>query len=153
MPKKKKKVRPIPKGYSTLTPTLSLEDSRVFMAFCKKAFGASLRGGIMTGPDGKVMHAELEIGDSVLMVSDAMGEPPRPGNLMVYAEDADKTFKKAVKAGATVLMPLEDQFWGDRFGRVVDPFGNYWSIASRVENVSPKEMKKRMAGMKPPGAK
>jgi PhnB protein len=150
---KKKKVRPIPKGYRSLTPTLSLEDSRVFMAFCKKAFGAGLRGGIMTGPDGKVMHAELEIGDSVLMVSDTFGgDPARPGNLMLYVEDADKTFKKAVKAGAKVLMPLEDQFWGDRFGRVIDPFGNYWSIATHVENVSPKEMKKRMAGMKPPGA-
>lgn len=148
---KKKKVRPIPKGYRSLTATLSLEDSRVFMAFCKKAFGASLRGGIMAGPDGKVMHAELEIGDSVLMVSDTFGEPARPGSLMLYVEDADKTFKKAVKAGAKVLMPLEDQFWGDRFGRVTDPFGNYWSIASRVENVSDKEMKKRMAGMKPPG--
>jgi PhnB protein len=152
MAKKNKKVRAIPKGYRSLTPTLSLEDARVFIAFCKKAFGASLRGGIMTGPGGKVMHAELEIGDSVLMVSDTMDEPARPGNLMVYTEDADKMFKKALKAGATVLMPLEDQFWGDRFGRVVDPFGNYWSIATHVEDVSPKDMKKRMAGMTPPGA-
>jgi PhnB protein len=152
MAKKNKKVRAIPKGYRSLTPTLSLEDARAFIAFCKKAFGASLRGGLMTGQGGKVMHAELEIGDSVLMVSDTMGEPARPGNLMVYTEDADKMFKKALKAGATVLMPLEDQFWGDRFGRVVDPFGNYWSIATHVEDVSPKDMKKRMAGMKPPGA-
>jgi uncharacterized glyoxalase superfamily protein PhnB len=122
------------------------------MAFSKKAFGASLRGGIMTGPDNKVMHAELEIGDSVLMLSDAQGEPERPGNLMLYVEDADKTFKKALKAGAKVLMPLADQFWGDRFGRLEDPFGNYWSVATHVEDISPKEMKKRMAGMKPPGA-
>jgi PhnB protein len=147
---KKKKVRPIPKGYRSLTPTLALADSRLFIEFCKKVFGASLRGGVMTGPDDKVMHAELEIGDSLLMLSDAMDGKPRLGSLMLYVENVDKTFKKAMKHGAKVLMPVEDQFWGDRFGKVEDPFGNHWSIASRIENVTAKEMKKRMANMAPP---
>lgn len=146
----KKKVRPIPKGYRSLTPSLSLDDSRAFIEFCKKVFGGSLRGGIMEGPDGKVMHCELEIGDSLLMLSDTQGEPPRPGNLVHYVKDVDKTFKKALKAGATILMPVENQFWGDRFGRLEDPFGNRWGIATHVEDVSAKEMKKRMASMKPP---
>lgn len=145
----KKKVRPIPRGYRSLTPSFTLEDSRAFVDFVKKVFGASLRGGIMEGPDGKVMHCEVEIGDSVLMLSDAQGEDPRPGNLMHYVKDVDKTFKKAVKAGAKVLMPVENQFWGDRFGRIEDPFGNQWAIATHVEDVSAKEMKKRMASMKP----
>jgi PhnB protein len=147
---KKKKVRPIPKGYRSLTPSLNLDDSRLFMEFCKKVFGASVRGGVMTGPDGKVMHAEMEIGDSLLMLSDVMDGSPRLANLMLYVENVDKTFKKALKAGAKVLMPLENQFWGDRFGKIEDPFGNHWSIASRVEDVSPKEMKRRVASMKPP---
>jgi PhnB protein len=147
---KKKKVRPIPKGYRSITPSLNLEDTRRFMEFCKKAFGASPRGGIMTGPDGRVLHSEMEIGDSLLMMSDVTGEPPRPAGLMLYVENVDKVFKKALKAGAKVLMPIEDQFWGDRFGKLEDPFGNHWSIATRVENVSAKEMKRRMQGMKPP---
>jgi PhnB protein len=99
-----------------------------------------------------VLHGEILIGDSVVMVSDADREPARPANLFVYVEKVDKTFAKAVKAGAKVLMPLETQFWGDRMGRLEDPFGNRWAIATHVEDVSPKELKKRMAGMKPPGA-
>ncbi len=147
----KKKVRPIPKGYRSVTPSLNLPDARAFVAFCKKAFGASLRGGIAEGHDGKVMHAELQVGDSLLILSDSVREPARPTNLFLYVEKVDKTFKKAVKAGATVLMPVENQFWGDRFGRIEDPFGNRWSIATHVEDVTPKEMKKRMAALKPAG--
>jgi PhnB protein len=149
---KKKKVRPIPKGYRSVTSSLNLPDSREFVAFCKKVFRATLRGDYILGPEGKVLHGEILIGDSVVMVSDADREPARPANLFVYVEKVDKTFAKAVKAGAKVLMPLETQFWGDRMGRLEDPFGNRWAIATHVEDVSPKELKKRMAGMKPPGA-
>ncbi len=151
MAKKKKKVRPIPKGYRSVTPALTLDDTRSFVAFCKKAFGASLRGDLVPGPDGKIMHGELMIGDTMLMVSDSVREAARPSNFFLYVEKVDKVFGKAVKAGAKVLMPVETQFWGDRWGRLEDPFGNRWSIATRVEDVSPKELKKRQANLKPPG--
>ena len=149
---KKKKVRPIPKGYRSVTASLNLADSREFVAFCKQAFRATLRGDYILGPEGKVLHGEILIGDSVVMVSDADREPARPVNLFLYVEKVDKTFAKAVKAGAKVLMPLETQFWGDRMGRLEDPFGNRWAIATHVEDVTPKELKKRMASMKPPEA-
>lgn len=148
---KKKKLKPVPKGYSTVTPSLNTSDAPALIAFIKKAFGAKSRGDVMRGPDGKIMHSEFEIGDSIVMISDPVMEPARPQNLMLYVENVDKTFAKALKAGAKQLMPVEDQFWGDRFGRVEDPAGNRWSIASRIENVSPKELKKRMAALKPPG--
>ena len=90
------------------------------------------------------MHAEILIGDSVVMVSDAVREPARASSIMLYVPKVDKVVAKAVSAGAEVIMPVEDMFWGDRFGRVKDPFGNTWAIASRVERVSPAEMKKRM---------
>jgi len=148
---KKKKVRPIPKGYRSVTSALNLKDSRAFVAFAKKAFGASLRADLVPGPDGKIVHGEVMIGDTVLMVSDESREPARPSNFFLYVEKVDKVCAKAVKAGAKVLVPVEDQFWGDRWGRIEDPFGNYWSIATHVEDVSPKELKKRQAAMKPPG--
>ena len=141
-----KKVRPIPKGYHSVTPSLNQESAAQTIEFCKKAFGAKLRMK-MQGPDGKIMHAELEIGDSTLMLTDAMREPAQPAGLFLYVPDVDKTVARAVKAGATVATPVQDMFWGDRFGRVVDPQGNQWSIATHVEDVTPKEMKKRTAAM------
>jgi PhnB protein len=148
-----KKVKPVPKGYRTVTPGLSVQGADAFIKFCKKAFGAKevLR---MAGPGGSVMHAELEIGDSRIMIGD---ENPHWGNksaktlggtpltLHIYVPDCDAMVAKAVKAGATVLMPLADQFWGDRFGTVADPFGNVWAVATHGEDVDAKEMKKRGA--------
>jgi PhnB protein len=149
--KNKKKVKPIPKGYGSVTPSLNVSDAKGLIKFCEKAFAAKTRA-MMPGPDGKVMHAELVIGDSLVMLSDAVQEPTRPGNLFLYVENVDKTFAKAVKAGAKVMRPVEDTFWGDRWGRVEDSFGNRWSIATRVEDVSPKKLKKRMAQQAAPEA-
>jgi len=142
--KNKKKVKPIPKGYGSVTPSLNVSDAKGFIKFCEKAFGAETRT-VMPGPQGKVMHAEILIGDSLVMASDAVQEPARPANLFLYVEKVDKTFAKAVKAGAKVLQAVADTAWGDRWGRVEDPLGNRWSIATRVEEVSPKKLKKRMA--------
>jgi PhnB protein len=140
---KAKRVSPIPRGYRTVTATMNQNDSAATIAFCKKAFGAKLRSK-MAGPGGKLMHAEMEIGDSIVMLSDAMQEPARVASMFLYVDNVDKTFAKALKAGAKVVMPLENQFWGDRHGRIADPQGNLWAIASRVEKLSPTEMKKRM---------
>ncbi len=139
-----KKVRPIPKGYHSITPALNQADAAQTIDFCKKAFGAKeiMR---MPAPNGKIMHAELQIGDSIVMLNDAMQEPPQPAGLFLYVQDVDKTFAKAIKAGATELMAVQDMFWGDRFGRVMDPSGNRWGIATHREDVAPKEMKKRAA--------
>ena len=139
-----KKVRPIPKGYHTVTASLNQANAAATIDFCKKAFGAKVRMN-MVGPGNKIMHAEIEIGDSVDMLQDAMQEPPQPGSLFLYVDNVDKTVAKAVKAGATVQMPPTDMFWGDRFGRVVDAQGNGWAIATHVEDVPPKDMKKRAA--------
>lgn len=148
MAKKGKKVRPIPKGYHSVTPVLNLADANAFIAFTKKAFGGKVRSQ-MPGPEGKLMHCEIEVGDSVVMVSDAVRDPVRTGSLFLYTENVDKAFSKALKAGAKSLMEPEDMFWGDRFARIEDPQGNTWGIATHVENVSPKDMKKRMANMGP----
>jgi PhnB protein len=141
--KNKKKVKPVPKGYGSVTPALNVSDAKGLIKFCEKAFDAETRS-VMPGPQGKVMHAEILIGNSLVMLSDAVQEPARPANLFLYVEKVDKTFAKAVKAGAKVVRPVEDTFWGDRWGRVEDPLGNRWSIATRVEDVSPKKLKKRM---------
>lgn len=138
----KRKVSPIPEGYASVTPTMNVDDAAAAIAFCKKAFGAKLRTK-MPGPGGKLMHAEIVIGDSVVMLSDAVMEPARVSSIFLYVPNVDKTMAKAVKAGATVKMPLMDQFWGDRFGSVVDPQGNIWSMATHVEDVPAAEMRKR----------
>ena len=139
-----KKVRPIPKGYHTVTASMNQANAAATIEFCKKAFGANVRMN-MVGPGKKIMHAEIEIGDSVVMLQDAMQEPPQPGSLFLYVDNVDKTVAKAVKAGATVQLPPTNMFWGDRFGRVVDTQGNGWAIATHVEDVPPKDMKKRAA--------
>jgi uncharacterized glyoxalase superfamily protein PhnB len=144
--KKPKRVRAIPKGYQEVTPYLNVSDGSGFIAFTKAAFGAKVRS-TMPGPEGKLMHAEIKIGDTIVMLSDAVREPARPAGLLLYSNNVDKSFAKAVKAGAKVLMPPQDMFWGDRFARVEDPQGNSWQIATHVEDVSPKEMKKRAAAL------
>src|SRR5688572_12493042 len=133
--KKKKKVSPIAKGFTTVTATMNQRDAAATIAFCKKVFGAKVRLQ-MPAPGGKLMHAELEIGDSVVMLSDAVQEPARVSGMFLYVPNVDKTVAKAVSAGAKVIMPVQDMFWGDRYGRVIDPQGNYWAIATHVEDVS-----------------
>jgi uncharacterized glyoxalase superfamily protein PhnB len=140
------KVKAIPEGYHSLTPFLSLKGADQAIEFYKKAFGAEERGRF-AGPDGKIMHAEIKIGDSIVMLGEAMMDAPSSGNVHLYVENADAAFERAVKAGATVKMPLADQFWGDRYGVVTDPFGQKWSIASHKEDVPMEEMRKRAAAL------
>ncbi len=145
------KVNPIPKGYHTVTPGLAVRDAARAIDFYKKAFGAKEKMR-MTGPDGKsVMHAELQIGNSKLMIGEEMPPMGNPSpqtlngttiNLYIYVKDADKVFEQAVKAGATVTMAMNDAFWGDRFGSLKDPFGHSWGVASRKRNLSEKQMRK-----------
>ena len=135
-------VKPIPDGYHTLTPYLNIKGAAQAIEFYKKAFGAEEKVR-MPGPGGAVMHAELRIGDSMLMLSEAMWDPPSQASLFVYVADVDAAFARATAAGCTVGMPLSDQFWGDRFGKLVDPFGIRWAMATHKEDVPPEEMAKR----------
>jgi PhnB protein len=144
-------VKPIPDGYHTATPYLTLDDAAAAIAYYGKAFGAKERVRMDT-PDGKVGHAELEIGDSLVMLSDEFpqGSTRSPKELggtsagvFMYVEDVDAVVKRAVDAGATVTMEVADQFWGDRFGTITDPFGHVWSIATHVEDLTPEEIEER----------
>jgi PhnB protein len=143
--------QPIPEGYHSLNPSLAVDDAKRAIDFYKQAFGATERM-IMPGPDGKIGHAELEIGDSVVMLADPMPQsatkPPKElggctGGLLLYVEDVDAVVQKAVDNGATIAMPVEDMFWGDRFGTITDPFGHVWHVATHVEDVPPDEMEER----------
>jgi PhnB protein len=145
-------VKPIPDGYHTLTPFLTVRDAARAIEFYKAAFGAQERG-VMKGPDGKIMHAELKIGDSIIMLSDEFPEygalsPLSTGGvglgLHIYVDGVDAAFDRAVKAGAEVEMPVMDQFWGDRYGKLKDPFGHKWSIATHTKDLSMDEMKHGM---------
>jgi PhnB protein len=144
------KVKPIPDGYHSVTPYLTLSDSARAIEFYKKAFGATEQFRMET-PAGKIMHAEIKIGDSIIMLSDEMGgdcQSPEalggsPAGMMLYVEDVDAVFDRAVAAGGKVKMPLDDMFWGDRFGTITDPFGHVWSIATHKEDVPPDELEKR----------
>jgi len=146
-----KKVRPIPKGYHSVSPALTQDDAGKTIEFCKKAFGAKVLM-LIPAPGGKLAHAEILIGDSIVMLNDVMQEPAQPASLFLYVQDVDKTFARALKAGATSLMSPQDMFWGDRFGRIQDPSGNRWGIATHHEDVPPKEMKKRAAAAFSSGA-
>jgi uncharacterized glyoxalase superfamily protein PhnB len=144
--------KPIPEGYHTITAYLHLRGAADAIAFYTRAFGAKEKER-MVGPDGRtVMHAELQIGDSILMLSD---EQPDMGNfspttlkgstagLFLYVPDVDAAFKRATDEGCKVVRPLADMFWGDRFGQVEDPFGHRWGLGTHKEDVPPEEMKKR----------
>jgi len=146
-------VKPIPDGYHSVQTYLAVDDAAKAIDWYKQVFGATERFR-MNGPGGKIGHAELQIGDSVVMLSDPFPQsstkPPRElggtsATVMLYVEDVDGTVKQAVDAGATVTMEVSDQFWGDRFGSVTDPFGHSWGIATHVEDVPPDEMEKRAA--------
>ncbi len=143
--------KPIPEGYHTLTPYLAVDNATEAIEFYKRAFGAKERVR-MEAPGGKIGHAELEIGDSLVMLSDPFPQssvrPPKELNgasasVFMYVEDVDAVVKQAVDAGATVTMEVADQFWGDRFGTVSDPFGHSWSIATHVEDLTPEEIAER----------
>ena len=148
------KINHNPKGLHTVTPSLTVHDAKGAVEFYKKAFGAT-EVEICLGPDGKqVMHAEIKIGDSPIMLADESPEMgargPKsfggsPVSILLYVEDVDTTFSRAVAAGAKVQRPVADQFYGDRTGGVEDPFGHVWYIATHTEDVSPEEMRKRAA--------
>jgi PhnB protein len=146
-------VKPIPDGYPRVIPYLSVDGATAAIEFYSNVFGATERMR-MPGPEGKIGHAELEIGDSVVMLADAfpdMGAPtPKalggtPVTVMVYVEDVDDVFDRAIKAGATEERKVENQFYGDRVGQFMDPFGHKWFVATHVEDVPADEMQKRAA--------
>ena len=145
--------KPIPEGFHSVTPAIVVKDAAKAIDFYKKALGAQelVR---MPGPDGKIMHAEIKIGDSIIFLGEEM---PMPGNirspqtlggstctLNVYVPNVDEQFKQALAAGGKESMPVADQFWGDRYGTLTDPFGYTWGIATHKEDLSPEEMKVRM---------
>jgi PhnB protein len=139
---------PIPPGMHTITPHLVCAGAEDAIEFYKKAFNAQEHGRLK-GPDGKLMHGLIQIGDSMLMLVDeypdwnSLGPNARNGTsvtLHLYVKDADQQFKQAIAAGCTVHMPLDDMFWGDRYGIVQDPFGHQWSIATHMRDVSPQEI-------------
>ena len=145
--------KPIPEGFHSVTPQLTLENAAQAIDWYKKAFGAEERGRA-TGPDGKILHAEVRIGDSSIMVNDVMmgGKGPKamggsPASFWIYVPDCDALFNRAVAAGGQVasgpMGQMGDQFWGDRCGTLTDPHGYRWTIATRKEDLSPQEMKQR----------
>jgi PhnB protein len=145
-------VRPIPEGYHAITPAITCKNAAKAIDFYKDVLGASeiMR---MQGPGGMVTHAELRIGDSVIFVSDEFpgmavapsGSGPASSYLFLYTDNVDKVYNRAVSAGCRVDMPLDNMFWGDRYGKVTDPFGHHWGLAQHVEDVAPEEMKRRSA--------
>lgn len=150
-----KTVKPIPDGFHSITPHLVVRGGEAAMAFYKKAFGAKERDGgcIFKMPDGKIGHAELEIGNSPIMLADENPDwgvlsPLSTGGASVcihlYVTDADKTFAQAVAAGATATMPMSDAPWGDRYGKLKDPFGHDWSVATHKEDLTMEEISQRL---------
>jgi len=137
-----------PAGYHSVTPSIVVRDAAQAIEFYQRAFGAE-EVNRMVAPDGTIMHAEIRIGDSIVMLGEEneqwgsrspLSTNGNPGSLYVYVEDVDAAFARALQAGATVRYPLEDTFWGDRFGKVTDPFGHEWGLATRIREMSPEEM-------------
>ncbi|TFW21665.1 VOC family protein [Massilia arenosa] len=152
-----KKVQAVPEGFHSITPHLVCENAAAAIDFYVKAFGA-VELSRMPGPDGKLMHAELRIGDSRLMLADAFPDYGAPGALALkgspvfihlYVPDADAIFNQAVQAGATPTMPMADMFWGDRYGQLQDPFGHRWSVATHLQDLTPEQMQEGMKNMMP----
>lgn len=150
-----KKVKPIPDGYHSVTPYLCVKDAARAIEFYKQAFGATERI-LMADPGGRIGHAEIKIGDALIMLADEFPEmgflsPETTGGspvmLHLYVKDVDAFFNQAVAAGAKAQRPVEDQFYGDRAGKLADPFGHVWYIATHKEDVSPEEMKRRAAAL------
>jgi PhnB protein len=154
-------VKPVPDGYSTVTPYLIVKGAAKAIGFYKEAFGASeVRR--LAGPDGRVGHAEIKIGNSIIMLADEFPEMgargPEPGgstpvSILLYVPQVDAMFQQAVAAGAKVERPLKDQFYGDRSGTLTDPFGHKWTVATHIEDVSDAEVERRFeAAMKQQGS-
>lgn len=140
-----KAVRPIPEGYHTVTPWIISRDTAGLIEFVQAAFEAEDLGRVYND-DGSIGHAEVRLGDSVVMMFDAKPDwPATPGFLRLYVADAEATFQRALQAGATAVTELTHVFWGDVVGRVGDPFGNLWWIQQRIEEVTPEEMERRMS--------
>ncbi len=142
-------VKPIPEGYHTVTPYLVVSNAAEALEFYAKAFGAKEKVR-MPGPDGRIMHAEFQIGDSMIMMGEENPQSKSPQTLggspvsiFLYVEDVNSLFNQAVNAGARGEMPPQDMFWGDRFGTLTDPFGHHWALATHVEDVSLEEMQRR----------
>ena len=138
----------LPEGYHSVTPSIVVRDAAKAIDFYKEAFGAQ-EIGRMAGPDGSIMHAEIKIGDSLVMLGEEneqwgtkspLSTNGNPGSLHLYVDDVDASFDRAIKAGAKVRYPIENAFWGDRYGKVTDPFGHEWGIATRVKDLTPEEM-------------
>jgi PhnB protein len=159
----RRRVQAVPAQYGAVTPSLVVSPCSEALEFYQRAFGAKLKGSI-PGPNGLLMHAEISIGGAMIMLADEMppmnGQSPRKspknagsttGGIVLYVKDADAVFARAIAAGAKATMPLEDQFWGDRFGQLEDPFGHIWAVATHTRDVSMKEMRAAMAQMSPPG--
>ncbi len=147
-----KKASPIPKGYHTVTPHLILRDTGAAIEWYKRALGAKELSR-MPMPGGKIGHAEIKVGDSIVMLADEFPEMGQKSaetlggsacNLMMYVKNVDQVFAKAVEAGAKTLAPVSDMFWGDRYGQLMDPFGNKWSIGTHVKDMTPKQMAQAM---------
>lgn len=146
------KVNPIPEGFTTVTPHIVVRGAAKAIEFYRAAFGAEELCR-MPGPDGSIMHAELRIGNARVMLCDEFPEVARspqsiggsPVTLHLYVADVDAAAARAVKAGATVTMPIADQFWGDRYGKLRDPFGHSWSVATHIKDPTPEEMQAAMA--------
>ena len=148
-------VKPIPDDYPRVSAYITVDGAAAAIEFYKSVLGATERGRL-PGPDGRIGHAELTMGDSLIMLSDAFPDmgvrDPKdiggtPVTLSVYVEDVDDVFARALAAGAREQRPVQNQFYGDRSGQFVDPWGHRWNVASRVENVSPEEMERRAAAM------
>lgn len=143
-------VSAIPEGFHSITPGITCKNAANAIDLYKKAFGAIERSR-MASPDGKIMHAELQIGDSMIFLSDeypGMSSAPQSGalpsqSIYLYVQNVDSVFDTAVKAGCQPAMSVTDMFWGDRFGKVIDPFGHHWSLATHVEDVAGPEMERR----------
>ncbi len=146
-------VQPIPAGYHTVTPYLIIKGAAAALEFYQKAFGATEMFR-MAGPDGKIGHAEIKIGDSIIMMADEHPDMGHKGpqslggtsvSILLYVPDVDASFPRAIAAGGKIMRPLQDQFYGDRSGTLTDPFGHVWTIATHKEDLSPEEMGKRAA--------
>ena len=139
-------VKPIPDGYHTVTPVLMVRDAAGLIDFIKRAFGAE-ETERFSGPDNRVMHSEVRIGDSIIMLGDACDEAPAPGSFYLYVGDVDAAYERALSAGATSLAGPSDQFYGHRVARLVDPSGNRWAIATRKEDVPTAELQRRFEAL------
>ena len=150
----KKRVRAVPTGFNTVSAHLTVSEGQEALAFYERAFGGTVTNR-MIGPDGSFLHGEVQVGNSSVMVGEEVlgsSKSPRslggtPVTVHVYVKDADDFFMRAIQAGARVTRPLENQFWGDRYGQLVDPFGHVWAVATHIEDVSPREMTRRLKAM------